>query len=156
MDLYLINCTKQKLIINLRLPEQAKLVPFIIPIGQQKLVLKDSVKSDVDIVLDQLKYYGIINMANADSTKGIHGIAYSLKSVGNEKIANAVESHDNELEKQSVEIQNNSAVASNNEMERILSEVGANVKNTGIEIEQVIPMGQSNPKAKNRKVSVER
>jgi len=156
MDLYLINCTKQKLVINLRLPEQIKLVPFLIPIGQQKLVLSNSTKDDIDNVLDQLKYYGVINMANVDSTKGVHGIAYSVRSVSSEKIALAVEAHDGELDKQSSDIMDKAAVASNNEMERILSEVGATVKNSGIEIEEVVPLGHRNEKSRNKKVSVER
>lgn len=156
MELYLINCTKQRLIINLRLPEQIKLVPFIIPVGQQKQVLENASKLDIDVTLDQLKHYGLINMASYDSSKGIHGIAYSIKHVSAEKIATAVDTHGNELDKRSSDIQEKAAVAANNEMERILSEVGATVKNTGVEIEEVVPLGQSGRKSHNKKVSVER
>lgn len=157
MDLYIVNCTKQRQIINLRLPEQEKLVPFIITVGEQKPIVHGETKDNIEVILSQLKHYKLINMADIDSSKGtVNSLCYSIKSVSAEKIAQAVESNDNELDKRSSKIMDETAIAANNMMEDILKQAGATIKNTGIEIEEVVPLGSNKKTDRNKKVEVSR
>lgn len=120
------------------------------------LALKDADKQEVEAILGQLAHFKPIDISNNDSSRAKNSICYSInKSVSAEKIAQAVETYDSRLEEQSKVIQQQLAVATSNQTKEILSKAGADVKNTGIEFEEVMAV-TSNSEGKKQKIEVNR
>lgn len=156
MNLWIINCTKQNHIINLRHSEQTKLTPHRINMGSQKCVLENASKIEIEAILNQLRHYRLINISNVDSDREITGLCYSInKPVEAEKIYGAIETNGDRLDEQASKIQEYSALAANEFIEKTLGEIGATVKETGIEIEK-IESDVNNKKGKTRKVEIKR
>lgn len=122
--------------------------------GSQTKILKDASKEDVDYILKQLRHYNVINVSDIDSTKGIPSLAYAVKAVSEEKIFGAIETNGDRLDARSDEILKNAATASDKFLKETLGRHGAEVKTTGIEVEQILPGNTSNKKGKVKSVEV--
>ena len=125
MKLYVANCTAQDHDFVFRLPEVTNLRMQKIHAGQQVAISGDLNQHEVDAIVRQHQPYGLASADNLDQAKPFIGLCYSVdKPVPASRLNYAFEHNKKVLIQRGQEIQKETAVSVNHQLETVNEGLG--------------------------------
>lgn len=117
-SIYVANATNQNQDFQYRLPESAKLMAVMIPIGEQRKLPGVTTTPDIEAVIQHHSTYGMINVGEIDRTRHFAGLCYSLdKPVDMARVLYVMEHNNTVLDERGRQIRQEAAIATNNAIE---------------------------------------
>lgn len=135
MRLYVANCSKYVQDFLYRLPEKKnQIFQKIIPIGGQ-VEVRDAPMDTLVYIIKQHLHYGLVPVEEIDRTKGFFGLCYSIdRPIDIEKIMNAIDHNEEQLELQSHEHRKRMAASLSNTIDNNMQHTESTLQSLEVEV----------------------
>jgi len=150
--LYVANCTKQRHDFVFRSPEEdqtkSRILTMTIGVGEQAVIWRDAPLAELDRIIQQKLVFGMRPASELYGAREFVGLCYEIdRPVDIDRVVHAVKVNDQHLEAVSAKVREESAVALNNEIDRIDPN---NLRSLEVEIEELPKRGETSAARKGK------
>jgi hypothetical protein len=142
MALFIANLTKQSFQLHFWVERVSRPVVVEIPPGQQKSIYHEGSRVDHENIVNQHKMYGLIPVAEIDSTGGFIGQCYQFdKPIPLDRLVDGMINNEDALVDQAREIRKESAASADDLLRRAAQETDSKIAEFAVELEEVEQKG---------------
>ena len=142
MALFVANLTKQVFQLHFWVERVSRPVVVEILPGQQKSIYPEGSRLDHENIVNQHRMYGLIPVAEIDSTGGFIGQCYQFdKHIPLDRLVTGMTNNDDALVDKALQVRKESAAAADDLLRRAAQETDSKIAEFAVELEEVEQKG---------------